>query len=85
LSRKKGFSKTALRERLEAEGIAYFHFVELGDPKPGRDAARAGRFAEFKKVAMGTVKARPKQWLLLGVIRLDETPNEERRQGSFQF
>jgi hypothetical protein len=23
--------------------------------------------------AMGTVNARPKQWLLLGVIRLDET------------
>jgi uncharacterized protein (DUF488 family) len=41
LSRKKGFSKTALRTRLEAEGIAYAHFVELGDPKAGRGAARA--------------------------------------------
>jgi uncharacterized protein (DUF488 family) len=37
LSRKRGFSKTALRARLAAEGIAYVHLVELGDPKPGRD------------------------------------------------
>lgn len=49
-SRKKGFSKSALRERLEAEGIAYEHFAELGDPKPGRDAARAGRYEEFRKI-----------------------------------
>ncbi len=50
LSRKKGFSKTALRARLEAEGIAYIHFVELGDPKAGRDAARAGKFDEFRRI-----------------------------------
>jgi uncharacterized protein (DUF488 family) len=50
LSRKKGFSKTALRSRLEAEGIAYIHFVELGDPKAGRDAARAGKFDEFRRI-----------------------------------
>ena len=42
VSRKKGFSKSALSARLDAEGIQYFHFIELGDPKPGRDAARAG-------------------------------------------
>jgi uncharacterized protein (DUF488 family) len=47
LSRKKGFSKNALRNRLEAEGIAYIHFVELGDPKAGREAARAGLFDRF--------------------------------------
>jgi uncharacterized protein (DUF488 family) len=50
VSRKQGFSKTALRERLAAEGIAYVHLVELGDPKPGRDAARAGRHDEFHRV-----------------------------------
>lgn len=50
LSRKKGFSKTALRERLRAEGIAYVHLVELGDPKPGREAARAGNHDEFRSV-----------------------------------
>ncbi len=50
LSRKKGFSKTALRQRLEAEGINYLHFVALGDPKPGREAARNGRMAEFQRI-----------------------------------
>jgi uncharacterized protein (DUF488 family) len=50
VSRKRGFSKTALRERLAAEGIAYMHFVDLGDPKPGRDAARAGKYEEFRRV-----------------------------------
>ncbi len=50
LSRKKGFSKNSLRDRLEAEGIAYLHLVELGDPKTGRDAARAGRDAEFRRI-----------------------------------
>lgn len=50
LSRKKGFSKTALRTRLEGEGIAYIHFVELGNPKLGRDAARAGRHGEFRRI-----------------------------------
>lgn len=50
ISRKKGFSKTALRTRLNAEGIAYHHLNELGDPKPGRDAARAGRLGEFRQI-----------------------------------
>lgn len=37
LSRKKGFSKTALREALDAEGFEYFHFRELGCPQFIRD------------------------------------------------
>lgn len=50
LSRKKGFSKNGLRERLEAEGIEYVHLAALGDPKDGRDAARAGRYDQFRKI-----------------------------------
>jgi uncharacterized protein (DUF488 family) len=50
VSRKKGFSKTALQSRLDEEGIGYTHFVELGDPKPGRDAARAGQYDAFRKI-----------------------------------
>ncbi|MGN8022192.1 DUF488 domain-containing protein [Phyllobacterium sp. 22229] len=50
LSRKKGFSKNSLREHLERAGIEYHSYQELGDPKPGRDAARAGRFDEFRKI-----------------------------------
>jgi uncharacterized protein (DUF488 family) len=42
LSRKRGFSKSALRDALEAREIGYRHFRELGTPKEGRQAARAG-------------------------------------------
>lgn len=50
LSRKKGFSKKSLAARLNAEGIEYLHFVGLGDPKPGREAARAGLFQKFRVI-----------------------------------
>lgn len=50
LSRKPGFSKTALSEALGRVGIEYLHLKALGDPKPGRDAARAGRFNEFNEI-----------------------------------
>lgn len=40
LSRKKGFSKTALGEHLKQAGIAYFHAPALGCPKPVRDRYR---------------------------------------------
>jgi len=42
LSRKRGFSKSALRDVLEGRGIGYRHFRELGTPKEGRQAARVG-------------------------------------------
>src|SRR3546814_2896152 len=41
LSRKRGFSKTALAAKLVESGIDYSHFKALGDPKPGRDAMRS--------------------------------------------
>jgi uncharacterized protein (DUF488 family) len=40
LSRKKGFSKTALSERLKAAGIGYFHAPQLGCPKGIRNRYR---------------------------------------------
>jgi uncharacterized protein (DUF488 family) len=49
-SRRRGFAKTALSSRLTGAGIRYLHLRELGDPKPGRDAARAGRWAEFRSI-----------------------------------
>lgn len=49
-SRKKGFSKTALRNRLEAEGITYLHFPKLGDPKEGREAAKSGNYEKFRAI-----------------------------------
>lgn len=50
LSRKKGFSKNALREAVEAAGIGYRHYRQLGDPKPGRDAAKSGDIETFKRI-----------------------------------
>jgi uncharacterized protein (DUF488 family) len=42
LSRKRGFSKSALRDALASQDIGYRHFIKLGTPKEGRQAARAG-------------------------------------------
>ena len=50
LSRKQGFSKKSLQLRLKENGIGYSHFVDLGDPKPGREAARAGKLDAFRKI-----------------------------------
>lgn len=50
LSRKKGFSKLALAAQLSSHGIDYLHLKGLGDPKPGRLAARAGRYDEFRQI-----------------------------------
>lgn len=50
ISRKKGFSKKSLSARLQDEGIEYIHFVDLGDPKPGREAARAGQHKQFRAI-----------------------------------
>ena len=49
-SRRKGFSKTALGQELNANGINYVHFRQLGDPKAGRDAARAGNWKKFDRI-----------------------------------
>ena len=50
LSRKKGFSKTALSQNLAAHGIAYFHVPTLGCPKAVRDAYRVdGDWARYTR------------------------------------
>jgi uncharacterized protein (DUF488 family) len=49
-SRRAGFSKRLLSTSLEAAGIEYVHLRALGTPKPGRDAARAGRTAEMRAI-----------------------------------
>jgi uncharacterized protein (DUF488 family) len=50
LSRKRGFSKNALAAALAELGIAYLHLKSLGDPKPGREAARSGDIAGFRRI-----------------------------------
>jgi len=49
-SRRAGFSKTLLAASLKAAGIDYRHLRGLGTPKPGRQAAHAGRIAEMHRI-----------------------------------
>jgi uncharacterized protein (DUF488 family) len=50
MSRKPGFSKRLLAASAEARGLRYIHMQPLGTPKPGRDAARAGRAGEMARI-----------------------------------
>ena len=49
-SRRPGFSKTVLGTSLNDAGIGYLHLRDLGTPKDGRDAARAGRTLEMRRI-----------------------------------
>jgi len=50
ISRKPGFSKKSLSAGLANFGIEYLHLKGLGDPKPGRIAAREGRYSDFRRI-----------------------------------
>ncbi len=52
-SRRPGFSKTALSASLAEAGIDYAHLRALGTPKAGREAARAGRVEEMRRIFEG--------------------------------
>tara|TARA_B100000378_G_C18015770_1_gene402426 strand:+ start:482 stop:970 length:489 start_codon:yes stop_codon:yes gene_type:complete len=56
-SRRPGFSKRVLSEALKEVGISYRHVRQLGDPKPGRDAARRGDMAEFRLIFNAHLKS----------------------------
>jgi len=48
VSRKKGFSKTALRETLSSKGIDYINYRDLGAPKELRDELyKSGNYDRF--------------------------------------
>ncbi|GLS42207.1 DUF488 family protein [Methylobacterium brachythecii] len=49
-SRKRGFSKGALKTGLEEAGLGYDHLRSLGTPKAGRQAARAHDAALMRKI-----------------------------------
>ena len=49
-SRRAGFSKTLLSNSLAEAGIDYRHLRDLGTPKAGRQAARAGRIKEMHAI-----------------------------------
>lgn len=50
LSRKPGFSKSAIAEALGDVGIRYLHLRDLGDPKTGREAAKRGDHNAFLRI-----------------------------------
>lgn len=56
LSRKKGFSKNILCAVLRANNIDYVHLKGLGDPKEGREAARAGDYKRFIQIFSSHMK-----------------------------
>ena len=56
LSRRPGFSKTALRGALAEAGIDYAHLRALGTPAAGREAARKGRHAELERIYAGQLE-----------------------------
>ena len=56
LSRRPGFSKSALRAALDEAGIEYVHLKALGSPANGRAAARAGKQAELEKIYAGQLE-----------------------------
>lgn len=53
LSRRPGFSKSALAASLNDAGIDYVHLKALGTPKEGRDAAKKGDVATLERVYAG--------------------------------
>ena len=76
LSRKRGFSKKALAGALAARDIAYIHIKQLGDPKPGREAARREEFAAFRKIYRQHLKGSDAQAALKIAARMaGETPS----------
>ncbi len=72
-SRKKGFSKTALSEALNAAGIGYLHLRELGDPKEGREAARSGQWTKFHKIYSKVLSSEVAQNAIAQIIELSES------------
>jgi len=56
LSRRPGFSKSALRAELANAGIDYVHLKALGTPADGRAAARAGRYADLERIYAGQLE-----------------------------
>jgi uncharacterized protein (DUF488 family) len=67
-SRRKGFSKSQLKARLQLAGIDYLHLRSLGDPKEGRIAARGGNFRLFDRIYRRHLKTSEAQEALASVI-----------------
>jgi uncharacterized protein (DUF488 family) len=69
-SRRPGFSKTLLSGSLIQEGIDYLHLRDLGTPKSGRIAARAGRTAEMAQIFGAHLQTAAAQGALAQAVEL---------------
>lgn len=74
-SRRQGFSKTALSEALRSAGVKYLHYRELGDPKEGRDAARAGNFKEFRRIYQNVLRRNTARAAMAEVVKIIDSKN----------
>jgi uncharacterized protein (DUF488 family) len=72
-SRRPGFSKSALSKLLSESGISYQHYRELGDPKEGREAARANDLSRFKAIFSKVLESDAAQAALKKVIDVAES------------
>lgn len=70
LSRKKGFSKNQLRSGLAEGGVGYRHFMALGTPKAGREAARANDTERMHKIFCEQLATEPAQAALEDLAEL---------------
>lgn len=74
-SRKAGFSKTALRQAVNEAGLDYIHLRELGDPKEGREAARAGQYEKFRRIYEEVLTGEAAQGALDEVLLIASSKN----------
>lgn len=70
VSRRYGFSKHALAEAVENAGIEYVHFRALGNPKPGREAARNGDMHLFKEIFRDHLRSKEAQEALQDAAKI---------------
>jgi uncharacterized protein (DUF488 family) len=71
-SRRAGFSKKLLAASLDEHGIGYIHLRALGTPKAGREANRAGRMDEFRRIYEASFQRPEAQLALLEAADLIE-------------
>ena len=69
-SRRAGFSKTVLSGSLREAQIDYLHLRDLGTPKAGRQAARAGRIGEMRSIFDAQLTTTAAQMALAHAVEL---------------
>lgn len=74
-SRRPGFSKSVLSSSITEAGIEYVHLKALGDPKDGREAARAGDFHRFRRIFSGVMESEGGKEAMFALEQLASSAN----------